>query len=261
MSRNSGFTPDNKISYLFIDAGYLNFRIKNWAKYFENNPMEIDYQKFTNGYSKIFFYDGVIDGDEEKQELLDRLREIPNFHVLTGRIKGKGAKKRQKQVDILISVNMLMHTIRSNMDSCTLLAGDEDFKPLIDALIQEGMNVTIWAEKQSASDLLLYSADRKQYFTALDLWKNCTKVFQEKYPLPKSQGLSLMQSHQIKYKHLAEGNIGSRKIYKIAGDNGITIALQSENSQAFTMLNFMNENNFNQYLKVINAEIKWLKKA
>ncbi|MBD2254416.1 NYN domain-containing protein [Nostoc parmelioides] len=48
------------------------------------------------------------------------------------------AKKEQKEIDIMIAVDMLTHSFQKNMDEATLLAGDLDFKPLIDALVLNG---------------------------------------------------------------------------------------------------------------------------
>ena len=40
---------------------------------------------------------------------------------------------------------MLSHAHRKNMHKTTLLTGDLDFKPLVDALVQDGMFVTLCA--------------------------------------------------------------------------------------------------------------------
>ena len=51
------------------------------------------------------------------------------------------------------------------MAQCTLLAGDIDFHPLIEALVREGMVVTLWHPPQAAADLV-NAADTRLALTA-----------------------------------------------------------------------------------------------
>lgn len=260
MPRNSGFTPDQKIRYLFIDAGYLNFRILNWAKYFDGNKIEINFRKLTKGYNKIFYYDGIAQNDSKKIEELNSLREIDNFHVFTGTTKGEGKKKKQKQVDVLITVNMLMHTIRNNMDSCTLLAGDEDFKPLIDALVQEGMNVTIWSERTSASKNLLYSADRRKELSLMQIWQLSTNEFQEKYPYPKFHQMSLGEKHSMLYYHNRRGTANDKDVFDLSEKGNVSIALETERSSgsvSYIQVTVNSEEELNRYLSIHGLSINW----
>ena len=48
------------------------------------------------------------------------MRDVEGFHVVEGFTFGR----RQKGVDVNIAVDMLMHTVRNNMDRAYLLAGD-----------------------------------------------------------------------------------------------------------------------------------------
>jgi uncharacterized LabA/DUF88 family protein len=154
--------------YLFIDGAYLSnvVNIKS-SEYFNNELKYLDMIYLCNQYRKIFYYDCLPtkkeSGDnseyEEKHNYLNSLRLFKRFHVYEGTISGEGKRRRQKQVDILIAVHMLTHTFNKNMTEVTLLAGDLDFKPLVDALVQEGMYVCLLCDKTSASKNLMYSAD------------------------------------------------------------------------------------------------------
>lgn len=250
----------NGIEYLFIDAAYLNFRLKTWSKYFNEEKIDIDFYTFTKAYDKVFYYDGVSDDDANKNNSLNCLREIPNFHVLTGTIKGEGKKKRQKQVDILIAVNMLMHTIRKNMNHCTLLAGDEDFKPLIDALIQEGMNVTIWADKASASKNLLYSADRIKELSLMEVWRSSTKDFQIKFPYPKIYNMPLTEKHSMIYNHKRRGHIDKKDVFDLSKNDKISISIETQRDQgsvSYENITVNSEEELNRYLTIHNLKIQW----
>jgi uncharacterized LabA/DUF88 family protein len=188
--------------YLFIDAAYLNFRLKAWSeKYFDSHPIELDYQKLTEGYDKTFYYDALAVDDSTHEDFLNSLRELPDFHVFTGTLKGENKRKRQKQVDIMLAVHALTHTIRGNMESITLLAGDEDFTPLVTALIQEGMNVTVWAALESLSKELKYSADRRELLSSEGIWHvYSNEKFRRNFPPPARERLSPMRVHQLKYE-------------------------------------------------------------
>jgi uncharacterized LabA/DUF88 family protein len=153
-----------EVKYLFIDGGYFRKAIENFSKkYFKVSSVPIDFSKLGRAYTKCFYYDclppqlnGEIESDyiARKQiysETLDLIRSTKGFHVFEGVTTGRKGKERQKQVDVKIAVDMLMHTVRHNMHETTLLAGDQDFKPLVNALVQEGMYINLLCEKFSAS--------------------------------------------------------------------------------------------------------------
>jgi uncharacterized LabA/DUF88 family protein len=79
-----------------------------------------------------------------QRELFDSAAGVDRVHVYEGDARRR--RKRgleQKKVDVMIAVDMLTHTFRRNMHEATLLTGDNDFKPLVDALVHEGMFITI----------------------------------------------------------------------------------------------------------------------
>jgi hypothetical protein len=112
---------------------------------------------------------------------------ISGFHVYEGTIKGEGGRVRQKKVDTMIAIDMLTHSFRGNMDKVTLLTGDLDFKPLIDALIQQGMYVTLWYYPLEASEELIYAADARHVLNVDDIYRYASNEFIEKYKLPKKR--------------------------------------------------------------------------
>jgi hypothetical protein len=70
----------------------------------------------------------------------------------------------------MIAVEMLTHSFRRNMHEATLLTGDLDFKPLIDALVQEGMFVTLWYPPGTTSKELIAAADRSQRLSVASVY-------------------------------------------------------------------------------------------
>lgn len=163
---------DSRTHYLFIDGGCLRAELARFGERYLGGVLPvIDYGQFSNGHTKTFYYDALpvpVDLEnptpEEAARLADALaeqallRSLPDWHVYSGEVRGK--KRRQKKVDILIAVHMLSHALRGNMEQATLLASDLDFEPLIDAMVQNGMTITLWHPTTKTVPELLHAADR-----------------------------------------------------------------------------------------------------
>ena len=62
-------------------------------------------------------------------------------------------------VDISIATTMMVHASRGNMDVAVLVAGDEDYVPLVQALKTEGCQVILWFLQDGLSPHLSRAAD------------------------------------------------------------------------------------------------------
>lgn len=191
------YTGPRKVTYLFIDGGYLRRLLENMARlYFGGERLTLDFKALSRGFTKTFYYDCLAPqrkGEEaadytRRCELLkehfDHLRMIDGWHVFQGALAGLGHGARQKQVDIQIAVDMLTHTSRQNMHELDFIAGDQDFKPLIDALVREGMYVRLWYERSSVSRELLAAADARRLLDVFYIHSLLPKSFQERWQLP-----------------------------------------------------------------------------
>lgn len=164
-----------KIKYLFIDGGCLDSVLERFSKELFGQEVEISYDRLAQGYQKVFYYhclpaqkkdeshSDYINRIKPKIDLLNNLKSIDRFHVYEGtaRFRDKRRGQEQKQVDIMIAVDMLTHSFRKNMHEATLIAGDLDFKHLIDALVQDGMHISLWYPKGRANYELVDAADSK----------------------------------------------------------------------------------------------------
>lgn len=185
--------------YLFIDGAYLREVVRSICEkyYSEGVDYQLDYSKLAAGFRKTFYYDCLPgrnqgEADEEyrqrilpQTELFNALKKISGFHVYEGVVKGE-KRGRQKMVDIMIAVDMLNHTIRGNMAQVSFVGGDLDFKPLIDALVQNGMFVTLLYEKETTSDELICSSDSSSPITIQTLHGWASPKFQRENTLPRS---------------------------------------------------------------------------
>lgn len=191
-----------EVRYLFIDGGCLKASLEELAKrYGLNDKVEIDFGKLSDGYSKAFYYDGFpVQFPEEpkdqyenrvsaKKAELDAIRRIDKFHVYEGdaRQRSGGRGLEQKKVDILIAVDMLTHTFRRNMHEATLLTGDLDFRPLLDALVANGMFVSLCYPPNRTNPELLHAADRRLPFDIRAAYANATTDCRNRWKLPEVQ--------------------------------------------------------------------------
>jgi hypothetical protein len=164
------------IRYLFIDGGCLRVFLEKMAETYANGSrLDIGYDVLTHGYDKVFYYDALPGKDPKEdqatydqrvapeRELFDKLSVLDRFHVYEGDVRRSRGRRgpEQKKIDVMIAVDMLTHTFRRNMQEATLLTGDLDFKPLIDALVHDGMFVNLWHPRQTPKELIA-AADRGQ---------------------------------------------------------------------------------------------------
>ena len=113
-----------QITYLFVDGSnfrqYFNETTQKWF----GQEVEFDFKKIKDFFQaeKAFYYDCVDDvkTDNENQQdfderveaqeiKLNKIREVEGCHVHLGSLSGKGKKKRQKEVDVLLAVQMMEH--------------------------------------------------------------------------------------------------------------------------------------------------------
>jgi uncharacterized LabA/DUF88 family protein len=233
------------VEYLFVDGAYLRRHLEEWSRdFFSRVPIELDFAQFARGFQKTFYYDCLAPKKKgELQELYDErvrpqreffneLREINGFHVYEGTTSGTGTRARQKQVDIMIAVHMLSHTIRGNMSKATLIAGDLDFKPLVDALVQEGMYVTLWCNRRSASRGLAHAADARRDLRLYDVWSTCKDNFRKIYPVPTwSSGPTLQQEDGFTILREGVSNRGEHAVLWRHRGGKHTIELCNANSE------------------------------
>ncbi|MEZ4512003.1 MAG: NYN domain-containing protein [Chloroflexota bacterium] len=196
-SNSAPYTGPQEIKYLFIDAGCLRAILENASKtYFNDNPIELDYYKLKGRFTKVFYYDCLKpqQADESNEDyesridpqrhLFNQIRLLDGYHVYEGVTRRRRRVIEQKQVDVMIAVDMLTHTFMRNMHQATLFANDLDFKPLIDALVQNGMYIELWHQPGYTNEELVFSADSQKPITIQTIYKWSTQKFKARYKIP-----------------------------------------------------------------------------
>jgi uncharacterized LabA/DUF88 family protein len=185
--------------YLYVDGASLRGRLQNISdKFFGGIAFDVDFQKLKGGFTKVFYYDAIpvreTTETEERYEartrniraVFDAAASTNGVHVYEGDARRRRRRGlEQKTVDVKLTVDMLSHTFRRNMLAATLLTGDADFKPLVDALVEMGMFVTLWYPQDETNDELIKSADTRVMLGWYDLQSVLTAQSQPRFILPQ----------------------------------------------------------------------------
>jgi len=126
---------------------------------------------------RIYYYDCLpYQNDEPTYEQIMRLegtqrfhaalRRLPRFEVRLGRVAFRGidAEGRpiyeQKRVDLLLGMDLIMHSVKRTVDEVFLITGDSDFIPAIQTAKAEGI-VTYLVYGGTVYQDLLDAADER----------------------------------------------------------------------------------------------------
>jgi uncharacterized LabA/DUF88 family protein len=194
------YNGPKEVKYLFVDGGCLRAVLTRFSdRYFGGIEIELEYNKFLNEFTKCFYYDaypsqkpGQSDADYEAiqkdfQARAEHIAETRGWHVYEGEaIHRRKRGMEQKKVDVMIAVDMLRHTFRGNMHGATLLTSDLDFKPLLDALVSEGMYVQLWYPPGETSGQLARAADARIHLNLPNFQYYFTARFLTANPLPEA---------------------------------------------------------------------------
>ena len=178
--------------YLFIDGGQIRDHfVKGLIEWDDSvTHMDIDFSELirSTGAVKSFYYD-CQDQQQLPDEYFSEIRKVSGSHVRRGTLKGRSNKRepRQKEVDILLAVDMMNHSMRRNMKEAVLLTGDMGFLPAVEALIEMGCFVTVMADKNHIANELKDAADEFKEITFKDYYSWSSSRVKSKGRLPEVQ--------------------------------------------------------------------------
>ncbi|MDE2627777.1 MAG: NYN domain-containing protein [Burkholderiales bacterium] len=177
--------PLRQANYLFIDGGYFRRVMADRLFSFVGSEVRIrwDFLRTRTNATRVFYYDSVdnekrqSETESEYQTRLDQqnnyisaISASPGYFLRLGSVSGSSGKRRQKEVDVLLAVDMLTHSHNKNMELAILVAGDKDFKPVVDALVNQGTIVKVMTDKRSGSRELMQAADSADRLGLRALW-------------------------------------------------------------------------------------------
>lgn len=162
------------LSYIFLDGGSSTAALRKVADvYFEGELPSLDWSRVRGPHRKAFYYDAVpvrqMDEDENTyaDRIAPKLAELgvierqPGFHVRTGDVRRRSRKRgnEQKMVDVQLAVDALSMASRGLFRSMTLVTGDLDFLPLVVALVEMGVDVSLLYPPGDTAPDLIAAAD------------------------------------------------------------------------------------------------------
>jgi uncharacterized LabA/DUF88 family protein len=191
-------------TYVFIDGKYLESVHRETMQAFFGEDGDLDI--FPIGRqaqaSRVYFYDSIdyaqsaneneSDWQARVQRLedsLDHIRSLPGFFVRTGTVPGrnKGKRREQKEVDVMLAVDMVKHALKGNIKKAVLIAGDLDLRPAVEALVEEGVAVEVWYHASSFAQGLPAAADRGVELRFRNLYEWNAAAFKETHRVPMVQ--------------------------------------------------------------------------
>lgn len=196
-----GYTGPKELHYLFIDGEQLRCAAKEVGMDWFGKPIDIDYRALQGHCQKAFYYDclparaaGADEAEhtakvDAKLSFFNQLRSLPGWHVSEGIARHrKKSRQEQKEVDILIAVDMLTHTHRKNMHRLTFVSGDQDFAPLLEAVVRDGMYVELLYPEGHTSQDLIHFADHAKPMDVDFMYLVSTEDFKRDNGLPTRSG-------------------------------------------------------------------------
>jgi uncharacterized LabA/DUF88 family protein len=112
---------------------------------------------FRGGVVRRHYYTSVQGDEDSRLAVIEALKDVDiESPQVFKRTKTRGSKR----VDIQLTTDLLLHASRKNFEVAVLIAGDEDYVPLVEAVTSEGRRVFVWFLSSGMSPALRRAADR-----------------------------------------------------------------------------------------------------
>jgi len=164
--------PDNARVMIFVDGENLSIRLRSFiesekpGKLEEHTGYEKDvyvWSSFLNlqnqgacAIVRIFYYTSLRGDDNKLASVFDAIKALG---VTDPKVFKKKPNNKTKRVDITLATDMLSHAYNNNFDIPILVAGDEDYVPLVQELKHCGKQVSLWFLEDGLSQDLKRECD------------------------------------------------------------------------------------------------------
>jgi uncharacterized LabA/DUF88 family protein len=117
------------------------------------------YASRSNGPQDVIrrYYYTSAPGDQPSRDVIGEA--LRSLGLEAPRVFHRPKSGRSKRVDITLATDMLTHAHRKNYDIAILVAGDEDYVPLVEAVKAEGRRVALWFVPDGLSPALKAASD------------------------------------------------------------------------------------------------------
>lgn len=167
-------------SMVFVDGENFAIRYSNMLRAHNLTPHQtVFYQPDVFVWS-VRMNNACLDGNVKRKHLYTSvIGDEPLITETEDKLKRAGMQaprvfkrtknRGSKRVDISLTTEMLTHATHRNYETAVLVAGDEDYVPLVEAVQSEGRKVLVWFLEDGISPVLRRTAD---YYA--DLWEILT---------------------------------------------------------------------------------------
>jgi uncharacterized LabA/DUF88 family protein len=258
-------------TYLFVDGEYLRrIYCQAVASVFGSHG-ELNFSAIKNraGAKRAFIYDCLDEvqkvGEDDdafktrvaSQQASFEKRRDRGIHIRYGSLRGGTKRIRQKEVDVLLATDMLTHGYDGNMEKAVLIAGDLDFRPVVEALVRRGVFVEVWCEKKSAAVELPGAADFGMELGFNEMYDWSDDEFKARCRTPNRQvgGPSALSQDVRLLKH---GSWQGRKVNLFWNPNTGIFVLWAEWTIGIYTAEHDDMSVLERYYEAVHGPVKWL---
>lgn len=172
-----GITEVDK--YIYIDGGAIRSAARKYAIFFKDTEVQINWEALRGQHQRAFYYDALPGGKNQNESIeqfnqrveetrirYDAMRIHEGLFVNYGVSYKRRKRVEQKRVDTMIAVDMLTHAQRGLIEEATILTNDQDFYPVIVAVMELGVKVKLICDSEKTNDEFMYISDKT---TTIDL--------------------------------------------------------------------------------------------
>jgi uncharacterized LabA/DUF88 family protein len=262
-------------TYLFIDGGYLSDVYRRLFVPLFGDAYLVDYRAImqTFGARRAYLYDclddvrktGESDADlkarvEQQEAHFDAIDKMEGVHVRYGYL-APGKKRNQKEVDVLLVVDMLTHAFNKNMDEAVLVSGDRDFRPVVESIVRRGTLVKVAYDPRNGSRPLARAADNEMEIdiTALCRWIKLDKYDNAHKHFPQA----MLHQHCtadpfMNIPGYRKGRVGPNRLaIGLCEQNGLWYASVQINALDYSSYTFQDKAKLLEFVSVQCGEITW----
>ena len=143
---------------VLIDNAYLQREVIDQLNG-RNGKFQLDYQELSDNLCReigavrfrTYIYDVNL---ESNRSFLTSLNLQDHFEIRTGKLQESERGFHQKQVDILLAIDMIKLALKNKIQHIILITGDSDFVPAVQYVKEEGVLVHLrHAEKTWSKEL------------------------------------------------------------------------------------------------------------
>ena len=266
-------------TYLFIDGGYLREVVRTRFESIFGSSYKLSFSSILRDFTakRAYYYDCLDDQKkdseapaafelrvEQQEAAFDEIERTPGVHVRKGWLS-PGRRRQQKEVDVLFAVDVLMHSFNKNMATAVLLAGDRDFRPVVESIVRLGTYVTLAYSPRDTSKELVRAADTEHPITVSTLcqWMDVPSSdrrfhFPSTYFSNSVDGENPIHRMSPAPAMLRTGLIGSESFqiehHRITNDFYTSVR---HDRNRFRITHFNNEEKLLAYLESLYGEINW----